>query len=156
MANDTLARVLPSVSLSANSPETLRALDEAAAIIARRQQLEAVTEHLIHGGMYARTMRLPEGAVIVGALIRVPTILVIQGSASLLAGDDWAHIDGYGVLAGSAYRKALIVARGPVEMTMLFPTQARTVEEAERELTDEHEKLMSRRSESNATVVTGE
>ena len=34
----------------------------------------------VHGGIYTRTMFLPKGAMIMGALIKVPTTLVISGS----------------------------------------------------------------------------
>jgi hypothetical protein len=120
-------------------------------------QCELQTEHLFHGGMYARTIRIPSGVVLTGALIKIPTLLILNGYAEILTGEnEWAQINGYGVIPGSAGRKQVIITRGPVEMTMLFPTQAKTVEEAEREFTDEWEKLMSRNSHSDILQVTGE
>lgn len=106
--------------------------------------------------MYARTLRIPAGTVVTGALIKVPTILIFHGHAELLTGDGWATIDGYGVLAASAFRKQVCVARTAVEVTMLFATQAKTVEEAEREFTDEYEKLLSRKSMTDEITVMGE
>ena len=38
----------------------------------------------VHGGIYTRTMFLPKGAMIMGALIKVPTTLVISGSVLYL------------------------------------------------------------------------
>ena len=101
-------------------------------------------------------MRVAAGVVIVGALLQVPTILVVSGHVSLLAGDSWVDIDGYGVLPGSSFRKAVIVTRSAAEMTSLFPTAARTVEDAEREMTAEHNQLMSRSSETDTIRITGE
>lgn len=96
--------------------------------------------------MYARTIRIPAGVVLTGALVKIPTLLVVHGEADVLTGDGWASISGFGVLAGAALRKQIFVTRSAVEMTMVFPTQAATVDEAEREFTDEWESLMSRKS----------
>lgn len=156
MADDTLARVPHTAYLSASSPEMVALIDEAAGRISQLPQIDLVTDHVLHGGMYARTIRIPAGAVVTGALIKIPTLLVIQGDADVLTGDGWVAVSGFGVLAGSAGRKQAFVTRSAVELTMMFPTQARTVEEAERECTDEHEQLMSRKSERDTVLVTGE
>jgi len=96
---------------------------------------------MFHAGMYARTIRVPEGVVVTGVLVKIPTVLVVHGHADVLTDRGWRSTDGYRVFAGSSLRKQVFVARSSVEMTMLFPTQARTVEEAEREFTEEYEKL---------------
>lgn len=40
-------------------------------------------EHSLHGGMYARTIRMPAGTAAVGTLIRVPTLLIVAGTCAL-------------------------------------------------------------------------
>lgn len=107
--------------------------------------VEIVTEHLIHGGMYARTIRVAKGVVFTSVLIKIPTTVVVHGH---LAIDGVGVVEGYGVLAGSAFRKQAYMTLSDVEMTMIFPTQATTVEEAEQEFTDELDQLMTR-NESN-------
>jgi len=144
------------VSLAPSSPETLAAVRMVEAIVGRAEQIDVVTEHLFHGGMYARTIRIPADSIITGAFIKVPTMLVVHGDADVLTGDGWASLRGYGVLAGSACRKQVFITRSAVEMTMIFRTRAKTVEEAERELTDEYEKLMSHKSVRDEVVMTGE
>lgn len=119
-------------------------------------QIEVRTEHLFHAGMYARTLYLPAAVMISGALVRVATVLIVQGDCAVLSGDGWHDLTGYNVLPGQAGRKQLFVTRSPVSMTMLFPTGAQTVEQAEQEFTDECENLMSRRSGSDTVTVTGE
>lgn len=106
--------------------------------------------------MYARTIRLDAGIVLTGALIKIPTLLIFNGHADVWVGDGWLEMKGYGLIVGSAGRKQVFITRSCVEMTMIFPTQAKTVEEAEREFTDEYEKLMSRASNSDTVVITGE
>jgi hypothetical protein len=60
------------------------------------------------------------------------------------------------VIPASAGRKQVFVSRSTVTITMLFPTLARTVEEAEAEFTDEAAGLLSRRQDANTVVITGE
>ena len=143
-------------TLPATSPLAMEKLRQAEDVLLTLPQAEIPTEHVIHGGMYARTIRLVKDTVITGALIKVPTMLVVNGHAMVFVGDGWTEVDGYNVIPASAGRKQLFVALGPVEITMIFPTQARTVEEAEREFTDDHERLMSRRQDANTVNVTGE
>lgn len=145
MENATLAPIPCSANLSASSPELLAFIDQATEWILERPQVELETEHVFHGGMYARTIRVPAGAVVAGALVKIATLLVIHGDADVLTGDGWVAVSGFGVLSGSAGRKQVFVTRSAVEMTMIFPTNAQSVDEAEREFTDEFEKLMSRK-----------
>lgn len=107
-------------------------------------QVEIATEHVFHAGMYARTIRVPAGTVLTGAFMKIPTLLIVHGDAEVLNFDGWLDVRGYAVLAGGAGRKQVFFARTAVEMTMVFATQATTVDEAEREFTDEFERLMSR------------
>lgn len=109
-------------------------------------QAEVPTEHVLHGGMYVRTVRLAQDTVITGALIKLATILIVNGHAMVFVGEGWTEINGFNVIPASAGRKQLFVALGPVEITMIFPTQAKTVTEAEEEFTDEAAMLLSRRA----------
>jgi hypothetical protein len=148
----TIAPALPPVSR-----ETLDKLAIVQEALLSVEQVPVATEHLLHGGMYARTIRLQAGAVMVGSLMKLATVLIVNGYGSALAGEDRIDLEGYNVMPGSAGRKLLFVARGPVEMTMIFPTQARTVEEAENEVCAEAHLLMSRKDGRRDTVtITGE
>lgn len=142
--------------LTAASPETLDKLALAHEKISQCEQIPITTEHVIHGGMYARTIRLQPWTVMVGSLIKLATILIVNGSTFVLAGDDWVELKGYNVIAGCAGRKQLFVALGVVEITMIFPTQAKTVEQAEEEVFAEVDLLMSRKDGSSDTaIITG-
>jgi hypothetical protein len=139
------------------SPERLdqvRRFEDAAI---QAQQLPIATEHVFHAGMYARTVRLKPGTLITGALIQRATLLIVNGRADMLLNDGFAELDGYNVLPASAGRKQVFAARGDVAMTMLFPTTAKTVEEAEAEFTNEADLLLSRRQDNGDTItITGE
>lgn len=117
---------------------------------------EVLTWHLIHAGMYARTIAMPRDMVLTGALMKRPTVVIVYGSALVQAGEEWIKLDGYNVIPASAGRKQVFIARSLVFITMTFPTAAKTVEEAEAEMTDEAELLLSRRQDSNRVVITEE
>lgn len=125
-------------------------------VVKAAPQVPIATHHVLHAGVYSRTICIPAGVVLVGALIKIPTTLVVCGRASVLLGDsEEVVVTGYQVLAASAGRKQAYIAHEATHVTMSFRTQAATVEEAEREFTDEAEALMSRTGE-NTVVITGE
>jgi hypothetical protein len=153
-----LAIPLPvTAALVPPSPATLDKLAQAQEIILARPQVTAATEHLFHGGMYARTMRLIPGVWMIGSLIRLATVLIVHGDCAVIVGDEQVELSGYNVIPGCAGRKQLFWTRGPVEMTMIFPTHAQTVTEAEDEVFAEAEQLQSRKDSSRNTVmITGQ
>ena len=120
-------------------------------------QVDLPVHHILHGGMYSRSLVIPAGVAIAGAFIQVPTTLVVSGNVTVYANDQAYEIDGYQVLVASAGRKQLFVAHTDTNMTMTFATDAKTVEDAENEFTSESYLLASRRHENlNTTIITGE
>lgn len=150
------ANTLPPVQ--AGLLENLRALQEK---MRERPQIHPQMEHVLHAGMYARTCRLDAGVAIVSVLIKIPTMLIVRGGAHVFAGDRWYRIEGYQCMPASAGRKQVYVTFEPTEITMVFPSRARTVEEAEAEFTDEAAALLSRRQDQqnngggDVVIVTG-
>lgn len=132
------ARMIEEIVLSCNDP------------------VEFPTEHLIHGGMYARTLHMKAGELMTGALIKVGTILIVSGDCAVFIGEETIELRGYSVLPGSAGRKQVFLAHTDLSMTMLFPTNAKTVEQAEKEFTDEYAMLMTNRMDCVTTLITGE
>ena len=120
-------------------------------------QIDLPVHHILHGGMYLRSLVIPAGVAIAGAFIQVPTTLVVSGNVTVYANDQAYEIDGYQVLVASAGRKQVFVAHTDTNMTMTFATDAKTVEDAENEFTSEPDLLASRRHENlNTTIITGE
>jgi len=120
------------------------------------EQVEFPTEHVIHGGMYVRTLHMKAGEVLTGALLKVPTVLIVSGDCSAFIGEETIELRGYSVLPGSAGRKQVFLAHTDVSMSMSFPTKAKTVAEAEQEFTDEFAMLMTNRQDCVQTLITGE
>ncbi|MDR1360681.1 MAG: hypothetical protein LBJ82_06855 [Deltaproteobacteria bacterium] len=108
-------------------------------------QVAIPTDHVFQAGMYARTIMLPAGALLTGALIKIPTILIISGDVLIYGENGPERFSGYHVALGRAGRKQAFYALRDTYLTMLFPTEATTVDQAERQFTDEYEKLFSRK-----------
>lgn len=116
---------------------------EAAAM--RLPQVHIPTDHAFHAGMYARTIKIPAGVALTGAQIKIPTILIISGDTLVYGENGATRFTGYHVALGQCGRKQAFYALQDTWLTMLFPTGATTVDEAEKEFTDEYEKLFSRK-----------
>lgn len=148
--------VVASGALPPTTPAAVAKVEEIDAIIRDLPQVEITTKHVLHGGIYSRTICIPAGVVLTAALIKIPTTLTICGHASVLIGDgEEVRIEGYHTLPASAGRKQAYIAHTDTHITMSFRTDAKSVEEAEAEFTDEAERLMSRTC-GNETVITGE
>lgn len=142
------------VAMSENSIGVARKLET---VVGELPQLQVGTHHIIHGGLYARTIMIPEGSVIVGALVKIPTILIIQGDLALWVDGKAEELHGYNIFAASANRKQAVAAIKDTYVTMLFSTNVNTVEEAENQFTDEVNMLFSRKDNNkNIVIITGE
>ena len=143
--------------LEPSTPEAIDKVRRLTEVLLQVPQTPFVTEHMLHGGMYTRTIRLPAETVVTAVLIQVPTVLIISGEAEVYSNDTVVHVAGFSVLPGAAGRKIAFVTRSAVEMTMIFPTQAKTVDEAQREFTAEHEMLVPlTRADEHLILITGE
>lgn len=144
---------------SAIAPMTPEAIDKVRQLEARTAELEQVeipTDHVLHGGMYARTIKIPAGVLLTGALIKRATTLVISGNVTVFIGAGTIEIAGYQVLPASAGRKQAFLAHADTFVTMLFPSEAASIEAAENEFTDEADRLLSRRQACESITITGE
>lgn len=151
--NATLAVVGSAVP--ATTPEALEIINRVEAKMRTKPQIDLKTEHVLHAGMYARTVRLDAKVAIVSVMIKVPTMLTVNGKCRVFAGEAWHDFDGYRVIPAEAGRKLIYVTYAPTEITMVFPSKAKTIEEAEREFTDESDMLLSRQSSGDVVVITG-
>lgn len=120
-------------------------------------QNELTTEHVFHAGLYSRTIRIKADMLMTNALIKRATLVIVQGSLMVLEGGGWVRIDGYNVIPASAGRKQVFATLTDCAITMIFPTSAKTVAEAEGEFTDDVVLLASHRSANHDLItVTGE
>lgn len=116
------------------------------------------THHLLHGGMYFRTLITPPRTLIVGALIKRPSILSTFGSVLVYVGDGHVEMHGYHVVPASAGRRTAVFSLDTEGVyTMSLRCDEKTVEDAEKWFTDEWMHLGNNRDDNhNFTVITGE
>ncbi len=129
-------------TMGQNEVDAVRRLEQAALAL---PQVPIPTDHVFHAGMYARTIKIPAGVALTGAEIKIATILIISGDVLIYGEKGPVRYAGYHVALGQAGRKQAFYALQDTYLTMLFPTGATTVDAAEREFTDEYEKLFSRK-----------
>lgn len=125
------------------SPEDVKAMDDLMDEVKKLPQVMIAVDHFIHAGMYVRTCFIPAGYVIVGALIKVPTVLIVNGHCKVTVGSRVKMIDGYVVLKAGGGRRQAFLAIDDTYVTMQYATKAETVEQAEREFTDEYDLLQT-------------
>lgn len=144
--------------LPAMSPQGIANIKEVERKMLALPQVPIKTLHVLHAGMYSRTVMIPAGVQLVGALIKIPTMLTIFGDVLMSLGEaQGIHLVGTHVIPGSAGRKQVFAANKDTSITMTFCTMAMTIEQAEAEFTDDTEILFSRRDpELNTIIITGE
>lgn len=140
-----MSDILPAAPcLPAMSEESIGRVRALESDLRRLPQVDPQTLHCIHAGMYARTVMIPAGHSMTGVKVTIDTILILAGDASVFNGGELLRLSGYHILPGSAGRKQAIHAHADTYLTMLFPTDSKTIEACENEFTDEAELLMSR------------
>lgn len=122
-------------------------------ILLEQEQQDIETLHHFHAGIYSRTILIKKNIIISGALIKIPTILYASGDLSIYIGKAIQNIKGYGIITADANRKQIIYANEDSYLTMAFATKAQTVKEAEKEFTDEYERLLSNNCKN--TIIKG-
>lgn len=130
--------------------QLLRQLDETMLAL---PQVEIQIDHLLHAGMYARTAHIAADQIVSGVVLSRATVLVLHGDVSVFTGTEAVRLTGYHVLPGSAGRKQLFRTHAETHMTMILPSDAQSVDEAEHEFTSEPQLLMKT---AGRTTITGE
>lgn len=121
-------------------------------------QIGIPTEHLIHAGMYARTIFMPKDSLVTGTLIKIATIVIMAGDTLWYVGEDApVRHTGYKVVPASPGRKQVVIALADSNITMLSVYDGDTLEGAERNFTDEYDLLGSHNDmQENRVLITGE
>lgn len=148
---------LPNTALAPTPPHVMRQVLAMEKLIAAAPQKVIHTQHVLHAGLYTRTIMIPEDTLLSGALVKIPTVLVVCGDCLVSRGENTMHIEGVAVLPASAGRKQIFATYKDTTVTMVFATDVTTIEEAEAQFTDDTDLLMSRRDPStNTIIITGE
>lgn len=135
--------------LKAVSNESLNVINTAVQYMLQNvDPVDVPIDHSLCGNLYARHCLVPKDVVIVGALLKVPTAIIIHGDCIVYDGQRTQRITGYHVLMGQAYRQSMFRALEPTHITMLATVKnSNTPEDAEKQITDQHQLLTNHRQE---------
>jgi hypothetical protein len=114
-------------------------------ILQHPDQMLLDATHLINGGIYARTMFIPAGTVLTGALVEQDNTCVVYGDITVTTSEGAKRFTGHHTIKAFAGHKRAGFAHADTWWTALFRTDLQTVEEIEESLTKEADKLMTRK-----------
>lgn len=121
------------------------------AALAQLPQVDLQTTHVIFGGMCARTIFIPAGVALTGALTNIDNICVVQGDITVTTDDGPMRLTGFNVLPASKGAKRAGVAHSDTWWTCLWCTDLTNIEAIEDEMTSESAMLQTRRTELDFT-----
>ena len=154
MSNDIVSRHFALPAMSDHEIGLVENLAEASLAF---EQKKVLTYHVLHGGIYTRTILIEADTTLTGVKIKIPTTLVLSGHAKVFNGSEVVELVGHHVIPASAGRQQAFEAIGDTWLSMSFPTDATTIEDAEAQFTDTPERLLSRQQpDMNRIIITGE
>lgn len=123
--------------------DKVRALE---AIVLQTPQVDLGTQMLAHGGMGARTIMIPAGTVLTGALTKISNICIICGDIEVTTSDGMKRLTGFHVITADAGYKRAGFAHSDTWWTTVWKTDLVDQKAMEDEMTDESKMLQTRRS----------
>lgn len=126
-------------------PHDTSSARQVANLLSGLDQIPVRIEQFIHAGVYCRTAYMPANSIVVGVKIVIPTLLVIHGDTEVDTGDGIIRLVGHHHLMGAAGRQQVFRTYTDTVVTMMFHTEAKTVQEAEEEFTREAHLLTTRK-----------
>lgn len=125
------------------SPETVRELERH---MLEMPQVDLGAAHIVHGGMCARTIFIPAGTVLTGALTKCDNICVVHGDITVTTDEGTLRLIGFNVLPARAGFKRAGMTHADTYWTTIFATDKTEVHEIEDEMTPEADMLQTRRN----------
>lgn len=112
--------------------------------ILKAPQVDLKTTHAISGGIYARTMYVPAGTVLTGALHKKDHINIFVGDFTVSSKAGVSRYTGHFVVECKAGEKRAIIAHSDGVWTTLVRTDLTDIEAIEDESVEDSEKLQTR------------
>lgn len=113
-------------------------------------------KHLVHGGMYVRTMYVPADQLIAGVKLKAPTLTIIVGNVIVYRESGNLELTGYNVIPGSVGRLTAVYTHTKAAISMFIRTDLKDVAEIQRQTVEEPELLSPLDPEFHEIIVTGE
>jgi len=123
------------------TPEAVRQMED---MLLQLPQIDLQTQHVLSAGLYARTIFIPAGTVLTGALTNIDNLCVAFGDITVTTDDGPKRLTGFNVIPAVAGAKRAGVAHADTWWVTIIRTDSSTIEDAEEDLTSEAERLQSR------------
>ena len=121
-------------------------IEQLESLILQVPQVDLNTTHALSGFVYARTIFIPAGTVLTGAVHKKDHINVMFGDITVSTDDGMQRLTGYHVLPTKAGAKRAGFAHADTHWTTLCHTQLEEVEAIENELVEDAERLQTRQA----------
>ena len=123
------------------TPEAVRALEDS---ILQLPQVDLLTKMLVHGGMSARTIFIPGGTVLTGALTNLDNICVVVGDITVTTDAGLRRLTGIHIVPALAGAKRAGIAHDDTWWITLHRTDLTDPQAIEDEMTSESDRLQTR------------
>lgn len=130
---------------------TKASVDELEQQVLALPQVDLRTEHVLSGGVYARTIYIPAGTVLTGATHKKDHVNVVYGDITVTTDEGPRRITGYHVIPTKAGSKRAGYAHAATVWTTICETKLTDIEAIEDELVEESTHLQTRLAALPAT-----
>lgn len=121
-------------------PSSVRRLED---VLLQMPQIDLHTQMLVHGGMAARTITIPAGTVLTGALTNCDNICVCCGDITVTTDAGTQHLVGVHVLPARAGAKRAGIAHSDTVWVTIHRTDLTEPDAIDAEMTNEHARLQT-------------
>jgi hypothetical protein len=115
-------------------------------IVLQAPQIDLGTTHVVHGGMCARTIFIPAGTVLTGAVTNLDNVCVLSGDITVTTNEGPRRFTGFHVLPAAKGFKRAGYAHEDTHWTTVWPTGLTDITEIEDEMTEDAAQLQTRRA----------
>lgn len=144
---------MQSASRALSSACTNDAVAELERHVLTAPQVDLRTEHALAGGVYARTITIPAGTVLTGALHKKDHINIVEGDITVTTDEGPLRLTGYHVITVKAGSKRAGFAHSDTKWTTVCHTELTDIEAIEDEMTDESARLQTRQLALPTTLI---
>ena len=123
--------------------EAVRRVEQA---LLQLPQVDLQTSHVVFGGMCARTILIPAGVMLTGALTNMDNICIMCGDISVTTDEGTVRLTGFHILPAKAGAKRAGYAHSDTTWTTIWPTDLTDITAIEDEMTSESAMLQTRRA----------
>lgn len=126
------------------SPAPLDAVCQLEAALLQLPQADIGTWHLVHGGLSARTILIPAGTALTGALTNIDNVCIVSGDITVTTDEGAKRLTGFHVVPALAGSKRVGFAHADTWWTTMHCTDLTNVADIEDEMTSEAASLGTR------------